>query len=662
MRMKKLFLAVLLLLSVLPIAALNPGDTIPAPLLVGHRGSSYGVENTEEAFRNGAKLGYQYVETDIKVTKDVKFALCHDDDLERWGHANLTISGSTMAELQAVTLTQKRSGVTYTGQLMELGEFLDLCTELNVLPVIELKWGDGVNSNDQSNMPALVKVIQDHGYYDKAIILTSMKPCLEWLHTNHPTMELQFLTGQYWSSHFDWCVERGIDVDIQASYFDKSTVDKFHEAGLKVNMWTTNTAAGYTSYTQMGCDFITTDNLDGKNLPVVTVPEAIPTTKEVPDTTDYTLKLQLDYTDVAIVELEGKTIKRVVPSLDGNYLYILAHADSEATLIVYDHINKTVRETLGTTNCVGDRVYAKGSNTGDVLALGNIDLADDGVLIGIGQSIVPTAKTQGVWLYKWENADDGIATGEAIRWHECTYIDDNGLWNNGECGEAMAYSGSSTQGSIYYSAVTAGGVKTRWVRIAISGEEFTTYQNNQNDSFTHEYPLFIDALPTLPVTGDYIVNHAGIQAQLVRMHADRRGVPTFIAATNVLPKSATHTPIFSYDERHYMIAATEVGIALSDISNGVNVGAVVSLEMPTLPSSTTTNVAAAGTTFNGDELAIFVVRDGSISRYSIASSETSALETVGSVNNRPRKVLENGTLYIVMPTGEKYHINGIRVQ
>ncbi len=659
--MKKLFLAAALLLSVLPISALNPGDTIPAPLLVGHRGSSYGVENTEQAFREGAKLGYQYVETDIKVTKDTKFVLCHNDDLSSFGHSNLTIAGSTMAELQAVTLTQTRGGVKYTGKLMELGEFLDLCTELNVLPVIELKWGTGVSSNDQSNMPALVKVIQDKGYYDKAIILTSMKPCLEWLKTNHPTMELQFLTGEYWANHFDWCVEKGIDVDIQASYFDAETVAKYHEKGLKVNMWTTNTEAGYTEYTLMGCDFITTDNLDGNNLPDVIVPEADPTTKEVPDTTAYTINLQLDYTDVAIAELEGKTIKRVVPSLDGKYLYIFAHQGSEATLIVYDHVNKSVKETLGTTNCVGNRTYVKGSTTGDVLALGNIDLADDGVLIGIGQSIVPTAKSEGVWLYKWENGEDGIATGEAIAWHECTYIDDNGLWNNGECGEAMAYSGASDNGSIYYSAVTAGGVNTRWVRIAIKDETFTTYQNNQNTDFGRGGALFIDALPTLPGKGDYVANQAGMQEQMVRMHADRRGVPTLIAATSVLPKSAVHTPVFGYNNRHYIVGATATGVVLSDISKGMYVGEVVRLDAPALTASTTDNVAAAGTAY-GEDLAIFVVREGKISRYTVSKGEITAIENATLEMAQPRKVLENGTLYIVMPTGEKYTMSGMRVE
>ena len=35
------------------------------PLLVGHRGSYWGVENTSEAFINGALKGYDFLECDI---------------------------------------------------------------------------------------------------------------------------------------------------------------------------------------------------------------------------------------------------------------------------------------------------------------------------------------------------------------------------------------------------------------------------------------------------------------------------------------------------------------------------------------------------------------------------------------------------------------------
>ena len=265
--MKKLYLIILMLSAVLVSSA--------QPILVGHRGSGYGLESSEEAFRNAKDLGYEYVESDIKVTRDTRFVLSHDDDTKRLG-GNLTIAKSSLEELQSETLTQTRSGVTYTGKILSLENWLDLCDELGLKPLIELKWATGVNSNDCSNIPALIKVIEDYGYRDKCIILTSMKPCLEYIRKNYPDIKLQFLTGQYWANHFDWCVEHGIDVDIQAGYFDQSTVRKFHAAGLKVNMWTTNDEAGYRKYAGWGCDFITTDRLRASELPEIIPPEDLP--------------------------------------------------------------------------------------------------------------------------------------------------------------------------------------------------------------------------------------------------------------------------------------------------------------------------------------------------------------------------------------------------
>ena len=171
----------------------------------------------------------------------------------------MDIATSTLAELQAEELHQRRNGVDYTGRLCSMQEYLQICKEGGVGAVVELKWTAGVNSNDQSNIPLLIQEIEQAGMRDKVIILTSMKPCLEYIRKNYPDITLQFLTGEYWANHFDWCVEHGIDVDIQAGYFDKAAVTRYHTKGLKVNMWTTNSEDGYISYGNMGCDFITTD-------------------------------------------------------------------------------------------------------------------------------------------------------------------------------------------------------------------------------------------------------------------------------------------------------------------------------------------------------------------------------------------------------------------
>lgn len=244
------------------------------PLLVGHRGSYWGLENSAEAFINGAKKGYHYLETDIKVTADRKHVCCHNDDLKSWG-GTLTIASSTLAALQAETLTQTRGGVKYTGHICTLEEYLDICKEYNVLPLIELKWATGINSNDCSGISNLIKVIEEKGFRNTCIILTSMKPCLEYIRTNYPDIELQYLcySQSFDNASYDWCVQWGIDVDSAVgSEIDRASVKKYQDAGLKVNVWTVNDNTNYALYGGYGCDFITTDNLQPSSLPEIKDP------------------------------------------------------------------------------------------------------------------------------------------------------------------------------------------------------------------------------------------------------------------------------------------------------------------------------------------------------------------------------------------------------
>lgn len=229
-----------------------------SPIMVGHRGSLYGLENSAESFTNGAKMGFDFLETDFRVTADTLFVCSHDETTERLG-GKLTIAEATLADLQAEPLHQSRAGVEYDGRLCSGQEYIDICKAYGARPLIELKWSTGINSKDFTNIPRLIEFLDRNGVRDQVIILTSMKPCLEYIRENYPDIELQFLTGQYWPNHFDWCVEKRMDVDIQRTHFDAEAVKKFHDAGLKVNVWTCNTPEDYELYEGFGVDMVTTD-------------------------------------------------------------------------------------------------------------------------------------------------------------------------------------------------------------------------------------------------------------------------------------------------------------------------------------------------------------------------------------------------------------------
>ena len=252
-----------ILIATLAAAALTCGART---LLVGHRGSNIGVENTVEAFTNGGLRGYDFLECDVRVSSDGKFVICHDTDNKRLGGSH-EVAETTLAELKADTLRQKRHGEDYTGSICTLEEYLDICRRFNAKPVIELKWSTGVNSNDFSNIPALIDTITKCGFIDNCVILTSMRPCLEYIRTNWPAVELQFLGGKNWRNAFNWCDSLRIDADIAHDYLTAEAVDSLHRVGLKVNCWTVDNLDRAKELQDMGVDIITTNAILQGQLP-----------------------------------------------------------------------------------------------------------------------------------------------------------------------------------------------------------------------------------------------------------------------------------------------------------------------------------------------------------------------------------------------------------
>ena len=324
------------------------------PVFAGHRGSYTGVQNTAEAFRNGVeKYGYSGLECDVRVTADGKYVICHDETTNSLG-GSLTVADATLEQLKAETLTQTRGGVTYSGTICTVEEYLDICVEKGAFPVIELKWTTGINNNDMSKFPGLAALVKDKGLESKAVFLTSMKNSIEYIRTNYPEFNCQFLTGQYWANHFDWCVKWGVNPSIQAGYFDIYTVKKFHDAGLKVAVWTVNTAANYENYGNMGVYMMTCDYLYPKDMPELEDIDwdALPEKVE-PLEVEYSTLFKFSYIDnnlpenfpISNTSKSKYTTGQQAAFYDGVF-YVNDYGTS--TLLTYDKTGEIANELKGT--------------------------------------------------------------------------------------------------------------------------------------------------------------------------------------------------------------------------------------------------------------------------------------------------------------------------
>ncbi|MGN0219072.1 MAG: glycerophosphodiester phosphodiesterase [Muribaculaceae bacterium] len=552
------------------------------PLLVGHRGSSYGVESSLEALRAGAELGYQYLESDVKVCKGGDFVLSHDDDLTRLGGTK-TITGSTLEELQSEVLTQKRGGVTYTGRLASLNEWLDLCNELNVRPLIELKWATGINNNDQSNIPSLIRTIEAKGLRDKCIIMTSMKPCLEYIRKNYPDITLQFLTGQYWANHFDWCVEHGIDVDIQAGYFDKSTVEKFHDKGLKVNMWTTNTADGYRTYGNMGCDFITTDNLDPKTLPELDPEITRPQNTIDFPRTPYDARVKGYYDIIASpgAPFVAEGAIEAVRFAGGKRVALVRKADGSAAVYTEGKADNLIPETLKAVSAIA------ATSDGRVAIIG----APSDVALDI--AVVDIAGTASPLAISMTPADLGLAEGSVA-------------------GRSVAVSGPANALRLYVAATEPGGAnKIIMVELNAAGKVATAVANSLATLSSNPEPL----LAVTPFSRDRLL--IGANGTLVLTDFDASMPDGALTIADTLPArigevDASAVSFLRYGKKIYVTIVSDGVCRLYDVTDGLALATPVSDDILGNCKLDAAKIASTAMVSDDNESHIYIIgEDGS---------------------------------------------------
>jgi glycerophosphoryl diester phosphodiesterase len=119
-------------------------DLIPSRsghvLVCGHRGHVVdGHENSRTAFRRAAELGASLCEIDLRMTRDGRLVVFHDDILDNASTGAGLISQLYYAEI-AQLFTRARDGMPIEGQPIELFEdVLAFCRDLGLGLIIEIK-------------------------------------------------------------------------------------------------------------------------------------------------------------------------------------------------------------------------------------------------------------------------------------------------------------------------------------------------------------------------------------------------------------------------------------------------------------------------------------------------------------------------------------------
>ena len=217
-----------------------------------HRGdTSIFLENTIEAFQSAVSLGYQYLETDLRETSDGKIITFHDPNLKRITGANITISETKFSDIRMRRLPS-REIIPTIDELLE--EFPDSFFNM------DLK----VNQIEEK----VLKKINSHNALERVCLGSFNSRTIKKINSLEPKILTSMGISQV--IMYKFFQKKNISKLIQIptrwngiKVITKKFIDRLHNDGLKVHVWTINKEKEMQSLIDLGVDGIMTDNASG---------------------------------------------------------------------------------------------------------------------------------------------------------------------------------------------------------------------------------------------------------------------------------------------------------------------------------------------------------------------------------------------------------------
>ena len=230
--------------------------------LIAHRGvSGLEQENTVASFLLASYKTYFGIETDVHVTKDNKFIICHDDNIKRVTGIDKVIEESTYDELKRIRVFDKDGSYKYNLSLPSLEDYLKICMFTNKTAVLELK-----NKMKESHIKDILDIIKKYNYLNKMIFISFEIDNLKVLRKLNKDINIQYLSGiednKKKEEVIKYCKELKLDADVYYDNVTKEFIDTCHKNNIKVNVWTVDSKEDAERLINMGVDYITSNILE----------------------------------------------------------------------------------------------------------------------------------------------------------------------------------------------------------------------------------------------------------------------------------------------------------------------------------------------------------------------------------------------------------------
>lgn len=239
------------LLVVFNLVYLN-GLAMTKPLTIAHRGvdNGNGVQNTIPAMVKTSKEKPDYVEMDIRMTKDHQFVVMHDGNLKSLAGLNRSVASMTLRQLTKVTVTENG----YQAKIPSFNHYLNTAIKHHQKLLIEIKTGaaDTPDLSERFYRQFSQRILTNHEQ-----VHTLSYKVMDKLKKEHPQLFVSYIMPY----NLTFPRTRANAYTMESTTLNDSFIDQANREHKKVYAWDIDDITSLDQMMFMGANGVITNNL-----------------------------------------------------------------------------------------------------------------------------------------------------------------------------------------------------------------------------------------------------------------------------------------------------------------------------------------------------------------------------------------------------------------
>ena len=222
--------------------------------VTAHRGASHGApENTLAAFSLAIEEGADYIELDVRETKDGELIIMHDENLKRTCGVDKKVGKQTFKQIRKYSAGKKFSKKFKDEKVPTLREAIELIGDSAVIN-IEIK----TSNTDKHLVEGIVDLVHEYNIGHQVVIASTSSKALRKVKELDPSLKtvyiMQIAYGDFYSMSF-------VDVySVKYTFVSYDMVKKIHNMGKEIYVWTVDDRNVLEQMMQKNVDNIITNN------------------------------------------------------------------------------------------------------------------------------------------------------------------------------------------------------------------------------------------------------------------------------------------------------------------------------------------------------------------------------------------------------------------